>query len=98
MQNQTVLIIGRHPEMLEKVKSLLQQNGYKSLGVVTDEEAINIFKTNVIEAVVIGGGVEFESRQYFKNEFSKLNPAVKIIDAHPQTVLDDLKKAFTKND
>jgi len=98
MQNQTVLIIGRHPGMLEKVKNLLRQNGYNPFGAVTDEEAINLFKHSEIAAVVIGGGVEFASREYFRNEFSKLNPGIKIIDGHPQTVLHDLKKVFNKND
>jgi len=89
-----VLIIGRHADMLNKITELLKQHGYNSIGKMTNEEAILAFKTDTIDAVVIGGGVDNESRNLFHLDFPKINPHVKIIDAHPQTVLNDLKAAF----
>jgi hypothetical protein len=42
-------------------------------------------------AVLIGGGVDGESRALFRRTFGT---TAKVIDAHPQTVLGDLKEAF----
>jgi DNA-binding LacI/PurR family transcriptional regulator len=90
-----VLIIGRHAEMLSKITEIIKQNGYNSIGIMTNDEAILTFKSETIDAVIIGGGVDSESRNFFHSEFIKINPSVKIIDAHPQTVLSDLKEAFS---
>jgi PleD family two-component response regulator len=90
-----VLVIGRHADMLENVKALLQTNGYESFGATQNEEAIKLFNATKPDAIIIGGGVDFESRNYFHLAFIKINPAVKIIDAHPHTILNDLKKAFS---
>lgn len=89
-----VLVIGRHAEMLERVTSLIRQQGYVCIGKLTNEEALLAFQTEKIDAVVIGGGVDLESRNLFHREFTKLNPSVKLIDAHPQSVLKDLEAAF----
>jgi DNA-binding NarL/FixJ family response regulator len=89
-----ILIIGRHAAMLTKIADMLKQHGYNSIGKMTNEEAILAFKSDSIDAVIIGGGVDKESRDLFHLEFPKINPNVKIIDAHPQTVLSDLKAAF----
>lgn len=89
-----VLIIGRHAEMLNKITELLRQNGYNAIGTTANEDAISTFKSDTFDAVVIGGGVDSESRNYFHLEFSTINPEVKIIDAHPQTLLSQLKSTF----
>jgi hypothetical protein len=89
-----VLVIGRHADMLAKVTEMLKQHGYNAIGEQWNEGAIAAFKANSINAVVIGGGVDSESRDFFHTEFPKLNPFVKVIDAHPQTILSDLKKVF----
>lgn len=90
-----ILVIGRHADMMSKITHLLNQHGYDSIGELTNEGAVNAFKSNVIDAVIIGGGVDTESRTYFHEEFLRMNPNVKIIDAHPQTVLQDLSLAFS---
>jgi DNA-binding NtrC family response regulator len=89
-----VLVIGRHENMLAKVTALLQQHGYRAIGKQWNQEAIQAFTSDKIDAVIIGGGVDDESRNLFHTEFSKINPQVKIIDGHPQTVLSDLQKTF----
>jgi DNA-binding NtrC family response regulator len=92
-----VLVIGRHAEMLTKITAMLMQHGYTAIGKQTNEEAIAAFKADKIDAVVIGGGVDYESREMFHTEFPKINSLVKVIDAHPQTVLSDLKAALYYN-
>jgi DNA-binding NarL/FixJ family response regulator len=92
-----ILIIGRHPDMLARITEMLIQHGYNAVGKMTNEEAILAYTSDTIDAVVIGGGVDNDSRELFHREFPKMNPKVKIIDAHPQTVLADLKTAFPDN-
>lgn len=92
-----VLIIGRHADMLTKITELLKQHGYNAFGKITNDDAVAAFKLEMPNAVIIGGGVDTESRDFFHLEFPRINPKVKIIDAHPQTVLIDLKSAFPDN-
>jgi DNA-binding NarL/FixJ family response regulator len=89
-----ILIIGRHASMLTKIADMLKQNGYIAIGKMTNGDAMLAYKSENIDAVIIGGGVDSDSREYFHREFPKINPKIKIIDAHPQTVLADLKIAF----
>lgn len=89
-----ILVIGRHETLLAKVTTMLEQQGYHAIGRQNNEEAIEAFKSNTFDAVIIGGGVDPESRKLFHAQFPKINPQVKIIDSHPQTVLSDLQEAF----
>jgi hypothetical protein len=89
-----ILVIGRHADMMVKVLAMLNQHGYHAIGEQWNEQAVATFKKDTIQAVIIGGGVDAESRTYFHREFPKINPLVKIINGHPQTLLADLQKAF----
>jgi hypothetical protein len=89
-----ILVIGRHADMLLKVTDMLKQHHYFAIGEQFNDEALATFKANDITAVIIGGGVDEESRAFFHSEFHKLNPKIKMIDAHPQTILASLKAAF----
>ncbi|MBY0436390.1 MAG: hypothetical protein K2U26_20025 [Cyclobacteriaceae bacterium] len=95
MIEKKVLVIGRHPEIMQRVLTLLQQHGYNAIGKQENEEALTAFNNDSFQAVVIGGGVDSTSRALFHREFSRLNPCVKIIDAHPLTVLQELKSTFS---
>jgi CheY-like chemotaxis protein len=86
-----VLVIGRHADMLARVSDMLKNHNYNPLGAQTNEEALQKFADEKPQAVIIGGGVDSESRALFHRTFS---PSAKVIDAHPQTVLGDLKAAF----
>jgi DNA-binding NtrC family response regulator len=92
--NEKILVIGRHADLMVKIIDVLKQHGYTATGKQWNEEAIEAFKNGSFEAVIIGGGVDDESRALFHTEFPKLNSKVKVIDAHPQTILSNLKKAF----
>lgn len=90
----TVLVIGRHPEMLVRVTGMLRANGYNASGARTNEEAIAVFQAADFKAVAIGGGVDNKSRDFFHREFPRKQPGVRVIDAHPQTILAELEKVF----
>jgi DNA-binding NtrC family response regulator len=91
-----ILVIGRHASMMRRVLDLLQLHGYNAIGKQENEEAIAAFKSEEFQVVIIGGGVDEESRELFHSEFSKINPQVKVINGHSQTVLSDLQKTFDK--
>lgn len=86
-----MLVIGRHPDMLNRITDLLKNHHYHAVGATTNEQALAKFEAEHPLAVIIGGGVDGESRAMFHRNFS---PSAKVIDAHPQTVLKDLKAAF----
>ena len=76
----SILIIGRHAEILATVIRLLNnQPGWQASGAQTDNEAIALFSIHSFDIVLIGGGVEEQSEEKLTNEFKKLKPAVKIV-------------------
>ncbi len=76
----TILVIGRHPQILETVLRLINaQEAWKAIGALTDNEAREKFRRDKFDLVLIGGGVEEESERNLKNEFEKIDPQIKII-------------------
>jgi hypothetical protein len=91
-----LLVIGRHPDMMARITGLLAQHGYQAKGAITNDEAFERFNRHDFDGVVIGGGVDADSRSLFETEFLKLRPSTKIIHAHPQTLLAQLEQAFAR--
>ena len=83
--------------MLDKVTLLLGKHGYEAYGAQTNEDAIKKFEYIQPQAVIIGGGVDYNSRVLLKAAFKKSNPAVRILDAQPQTVLTDLENLISES-
>lgn len=76
----SILVIGRHPQILETVLTLIHsQKDWRAIGALTDNEAVEKFGRNNFDLVLIGGGVEEESERSLKNEFEKINPQIKMI-------------------
>jgi hypothetical protein len=76
----SILVIGRHAEIMETVLRLLRsQPAWSAEGALTDAEANARFQTQAFDLVLIGGGVEPASEARFREEFTRLRPAVKII-------------------
>ncbi len=75
-----ILIIGRHPQIMETVVRLIEsQRGWSAKGALTDEEALAIFQQENFDLVLFGGGVEESSEQKLKEKFLMKDPAIKII-------------------
>jgi CheY-like chemotaxis protein len=89
-----ILVIGRHDTILTRIVHLLEENGYSAIGESANDKAIATFQRNVFDAVIIGGGVDKISRDFFHIEFTNLRPNIKIIDTHPSTILKDIQEAF----
>lgn len=75
-----ILVIGRHAQIMETILRLIDsQPEWKSMGALTDDEALETFKRNTFDLVLIGGGVEQSSEEKLTQEFKKLNSQIKII-------------------
>lgn len=80
MKKINILVIGRHPQIMETVLRLINgQPNWQAQGALTDSEAIEKFNSTNFNLVLIGGGVEVSSEQKLKVAFEKINPQVKMI-------------------
>ncbi len=72
--------MGRHPQIMETVLRLIRtQQNWRAIGALEDNEAIEKFRENNFDLVLIGGGVEEESERKLKAECEKVNSQIKII-------------------
>jgi precorrin-6B methylase 2 len=94
-QKKTVLVIGRHEAMLARVTAELNALGYHALGSARNEEALQLGQAQHLDAVLIGGGVDAESRAIFQAAFPKWNPEVKVRDIHPHNYLQVLQSVLS---
>ena len=78
--NQTqILVIGRHPEILQTVIRLVNNNPeWNATGCITDEEAITVFKSQEFALVLLGGGIEEQSETDLCAYFRASKPDIKI--------------------
>ena len=75
-----ILAIGRHPEILQTVVRLVNNNpDWQCTGASTDEEALAAFSSSEFRLVLLGGGIEKESEGLLCARFRQLNPAIKIV-------------------
>lgn len=74
-----ILVIGRHPEIMETVLRLIHQQGWHAAGVLTDTEAIDAFKSHTFDLVLMGGGVEEQSETQLRQQFERMHPGIKVI-------------------
>lgn len=75
-----ILTIGRHAEIMQIVLRLINQNpDWEAKGALTDTEAYTIFASQHFDLVLLGGGIEAESEQKFREIFTQQQPHIKII-------------------
>lgn len=60
------LVLGRTPARVTEVLATLRADGFDAEGVSTDEEALKLLGTEEFGVLIIGGGVEPESRAAIK--------------------------------
>lgn len=61
-----VLAIGRGQEVVDAATKLLRANGFAAIGAVADTDALQALDTGEITNLIIGGGVEPDSRATLK--------------------------------
>ncbi|WP_259071435.1 hypothetical protein HDF24_25920 [Mucilaginibacter sp. X4EP1] len=75
-----ILVIGRHPEILQTVIRLVNNNPeWNATGCATDIEAIAAFKLQSFRLVLLGGGIEKESEDILCDTFRSINQQITII-------------------
>ena len=80
MKKINILVIGRHPQIMETVLRLINsQPVWTAEGALTDEVAMVKFNAADFNLVLIGGGVEESSEEKLRKEFEKRKPQVKMI-------------------
>ncbi|MCE2893919.1 MAG: response regulator receiver protein [Flammeovirgaceae bacterium] len=80
MEKMNILVIGRHPKIMETVLRLINgQPGWTAEGALTDEDALVKFNAADFNLVLIGGGVAESSEGRLRKEFEKRNPQVNMI-------------------
>ena len=80
MKKVKILVIGRHPDILQTVLRLINKNeAWEGMGTGNDTEAIELFQKHNFDIVLIGGGVESESELHFRSVFTQHNPNIKIV-------------------
>jgi hypothetical protein len=80
MKQLNILVIGRHPQIMETVLRLINsQPEWNAEGALTDAEAKIKFENNDFNLVLIGGGIEERSEKELSVIFKGKKPSVKII-------------------
>ncbi|MGN8072227.1 hypothetical protein [Mucilaginibacter sp. 22184] len=79
--NQTqILVIGRHPEILQTVVRLVNNNPeWKGTGCLTEQEAISVFDQQVFDLVLLGAGIDESSEDSLCAHFKARKPDIKIV-------------------
>jgi len=75
-----ILAIGRHPEILQTVVRLINNNPeWNATGAATDDEAMLAFAAAEFKLVLLGGGIEQDSEDRLCAAFRALNPQIIIV-------------------
>jgi DNA-binding NarL/FixJ family response regulator len=80
MRKIEILVIGRHPQIMETVLRLINQNkNWNAVGALTDEEAVEKFHRHTFQLVLLGGGIEEASERKLRSLFTFHDPDIIII-------------------
>lgn len=96
----TILVIGRHAQIMETVLRLIHtQPDWRAIGALNDDEALQKFKEQHFDLVLIGGGVETSSEEKLTRSFRELKPNIKIIRHYgggSGLLFNEIQEATTK--
>ncbi|MFD2603421.1 hypothetical protein [Flavobacterium suzhouense] len=80
MNKINILYTGRHPEILETVVRLINQNeNWNGFGASSNEEAINLFTTINFTIVLLGCGIPEDEEKQLRDTFAAINPECPVI-------------------
>lgn len=75
-----ILVICRHPDILQTIVRLINNNpNWNATGTIADEEAIATFTAQLFNLVLLGSGIEPESEENLCAAFKAHTPAITII-------------------
>jgi DNA-binding NarL/FixJ family response regulator len=80
MSNIKILVIGRHPEIMQTIIRLINNKPeWVGLGALTNDEAISIFRAQECHVVLMGAGVNADETAVLRNLFNTEKPEVPVI-------------------
>jgi DNA-binding NarL/FixJ family response regulator len=80
MEKIKILAVGRHEQILETVVRLINNNPeWEGFGALTDKEAVQQFDHQVIDIILLCGGIEPESEINLRAYFTAHRPQVTIV-------------------
>ncbi|MFM1932658.1 MAG: hypothetical protein RL226_1961 [Bacteroidota bacterium] len=88
-----ILVIGKHDYILEKVESVLREQGYETFGTLEDETVLKQLRVGDYDALLIGGGVAPNSRLSFIELIQSTKPHMRVIEhfGGPATLVHEVK-------
>jgi hypothetical protein len=80
VMKKTILYIGRDAEITKVMHRLLNARPeWVGLAICTDTEAVNICKSQVIDLVLLGNGINAECEDALRKQLLNIKPRLKII-------------------
>lgn len=80
MDKINILYTGRHPEILETVVRLINQNeNWKGYGAADNKEAISLFTEVNFAIVLLGCGIPEEEESELRKALTTINPQCRIV-------------------
>ena len=80
MKKINILYTGRHPEILETVVRLINNNeNWAGFGAGSDDDTIDLFKKTDFDIVLLGCGISKESEAILRAAFAQHNPKCKVV-------------------
>jgi len=90
----SILVIGKHPEVLEKILAGLRAKGIAALRTTEVEKASVDFNAKDLALVAFGGGVDLPVRERLKREFKQQNPDVILLDTFAPVAIQHIAAAL----
>jgi CheY-like chemotaxis protein len=80
MEKTKILAVCSHPEILQTVMRLVNNNPeWTCTGAANEEQALTFFTEHPFDVVLLGSGMDALSEDKLRPAFLKLNPAVKFV-------------------
>ena len=78
-ESERVLIVGRSPSVLLEAVDLLRGRGYQASATNQFADVLSDYDVTDLDVLVFGGMVPADTKQYLREEVSRLNPAVTLV-------------------
>ena len=90
-----ILLVSRQPEMMDKVTSILESDGYIVSGTSNDDIAVDLAASSEFDALLVGGGVSEKERAALTAEIRRYRPSIAVVRSNaPESVLTLLNQEF----
>jgi DNA-binding NtrC family response regulator len=91
-----ILVVGRHASIMSRVRDLLAAEGITTITATTDAEALAAIEAGPVDALLLGGGVEPQSRRALADAFASAQPGRPIIEHYggPHGLVEHVRQAL----